>query len=104
MPSGGQTTDAEFQSFVDEEIAPRFPGLTVFDAQGKMSSEDGTIFSQESQLVRLIIEDTQANEDAIAHVLNEYQHQFNGAGSFLVVDEDIDTSLDEIFNCANETV
>lgn len=39
-----------------------------------VNNEDGTIFSQESQLVRLIIEDTQANEDAIAHVLNEYQH------------------------------
>ena len=86
-------SQAEFQSFVEDSIAPRFPGLTVFDAQGKMSNEDGTIFSQESQLVRLIIEDTQANEDAIAHVLNEYQHQFSGASSFLVVDEDIDTVI-----------
>ena len=97
-------SEAEFQSFVEESIAPNFPSLTVFDTQGKTSNEDGSVFTQESQLVRLIIEDTQENEDAIAHVLNEYQHQFSGAGSFLVVDEDIDTSLDEIFNCANETV
>ena len=83
-------SQAEFQSFVEDSIAPNFPSLTVFDTQGKMSSDDGSIFTQESQLVRLIIEDTQANEDAIAHVLNEYQNQFSGAGSFLVVDEDID--------------
>ena len=88
-------SQAEFESFVEDSIAPRFPGSIVFDAQGKTSNEDGTIFTQESQLVRLIIEDTQANEDAIAHILNEYQHQFSGAGSFLVVDEDIDTQTEE---------
>ena len=86
-------SQAEFQSFVKDSITPRFPGSIVFDTQGKTSGENGTIFNQESQLVRLIIEDTQANEDAIAHVLNEYQHQFSGADSFLVVDEDIDTVI-----------
>lgn len=95
-------SEAEFESFVEDSIAPSFPGLTIFDAQGKTSSEDDSILTQESQLVRLIIEDTQANEDAIADILNEYQQQFSGAGSFLVVDEDIDTSLDAGLNSAGE--
>ena len=86
-------SQAEFQSFVNEEIAPSFPDLIVFDTQGKTSGEDGTIFSQESQLVRLIIENTQANEDAIAHIQDEYQHQFSGASSFLAIDENIDTVI-----------
>ena len=96
-------SQAEFQSFVNEEIAPRFPDLIVFDAQGKTSNEDGTIVSQESQLVRLIIEDTQANEDTIVYIQNEYQHQFIGAGSFLVVDEDIDTAITPDETTINET-
>lgn len=66
--------------------------------------DDGSVLSEESQLVRLIIEDTQANEDAIAHIVTEYQDLFAGAGVLQVIDENIDTSLDTILDSYNELI
>ena len=89
IPDGGQVSEAGFQAFLDNVVAPRFFGLTQFDAQGQVSNDDGSILREPSKVVTLILEDTVGNESAIQDVLTAYQQLFNGAGVAQVIDEDI---------------
>ena len=66
----GEVSESQFQLFVDEVITPRFPdGLTVFDTQGQFQDSTGTVIEESSQVVSLIIEDTESNEAAIDEIV-----------------------------------
>lgn len=50
--------DADFQSFVDAELTPRFPdGLTVIDATGQWRGDAGRVEREASKLVMLVLPD-----------------------------------------------
>ncbi|NES06851.1 MAG: DUF3574 domain-containing protein, partial [Okeania sp. SIO2F4] len=86
---GGEVSDEQFQTFVSNEIASRFIGLTHFDAQGRVRDEDNNILSERSKVVTLLLEDTEANETAIQEVLGLYQQEFSGSGVAQTVNEDV---------------
>lgn len=88
-PEEGEVSREEFLGFVDDVIAPSFPGLTVYDAKGQVQDEAGNITKEKSQLITLILEDTTENEAAINQVLEAYQDQFQGAGVLQVIDQDV---------------
>jgi hypothetical protein len=51
----GTVTDAEWQSFVDEFVTPRFPdGLTILDADGQWRGKDGSIAREQSKVIVLL--------------------------------------------------
>nr|WP_272886702.1 DUF3574 domain-containing protein [Phenylobacterium aquaticum] len=51
-------SDADFQSFVDAELTPRFPdGLTVIDATGQWRGGVGRVEREASKLVMLVLPD-----------------------------------------------
>jgi hypothetical protein len=90
----GEVSEAQFQSFVDHEITPRFPdGLTIFDTQGQFQDSTGKVMEESSQVVSLIIEDTQANEVAINEIVSEYIDQFQQESVLLAVNEDVTISF-----------
>ncbi|NES06102.1 MAG: DUF3574 domain-containing protein [Okeania sp. SIO2F4] len=86
---GGEVSDEQFQTFVSNEIASRFIGLTHFDAQGRVRDSDGNILSERSKVVTLLLEDTEANETAIQEVLGVYQQEFSGSGVAQTINKDV---------------
>ena len=52
QPDGTVVSDAEWRTFVAEEITPRFPdGFTVFDALGQYRGRDGQIVSEPTKVL-----------------------------------------------------
>jgi transcription termination factor NusB len=95
IPDGGEVSESQFQAFVDSVITPRFPlGLTIFDSDGQFQDSTGTIIEERSKVVRLLLEDTVENENAIDEIITAYTQQFNQESVLQVVDEDIDVTFD----------
>lgn len=83
-------TPEQFQTFVDRAITTRFPlGLTNFDANGQFLSSNGALIQEPSEVVSLILEDTEANEAAIDAIISEYIHQFQQESVLVAVNENI---------------
>jgi hypothetical protein len=92
---GGTVSEAEFQSFLDREITPRFPnGLTVYEADGQFLDSSNTLIQEPSKVISLIFEDTQENEAAIDQIIDAYKQQFQQESVLQVVDEDIAVAFD----------
>ena len=54
-PDGTVVSDAEWGTFVTEEITPRFPdGFTVFDALGQYRGRDGQIVSEPTKVLLIV--------------------------------------------------
>ena len=98
----GEVSEAQFQSFVDEEITPRFSdGLTIFDTLGQFQDSTGTVVEESSKVVSLIVEDTETNEVAIDEIANEYIEQFQQESVLTVIDEDIQTQNNLCCRCCD---
>ncbi|MGH2416156.1 MAG: DUF3574 domain-containing protein, partial [Microcystaceae cyanobacterium] len=87
---GGEVSEAQFQSFVDNVITPRFPaGLTIFDADGQFLNSTGTLVEEQSKGVTLIFDDTQENETSINEIVENYLQQFQQESVLVAVNEDV---------------
>jgi transcription termination factor NusB len=90
IPGGGEVSEAQFETFLDEVITTRFPaGLTVFEAEGQFQDSTGTIVEEQSKVVRLLLDDTVENEAAIDEIINAYIQRFNQESVLLAVNEDV---------------
>jgi len=90
IPGGGQVSKQQFQNFLDGSITPRFPdGLTNFAADGQFRNSGGDIIQEPSEVVRLLLEDTQENENAIDEVITSYLNQFDQESVLLAVNEGV---------------
>jgi Protein of unknown function (DUF3574) len=75
---GGVVTEAEFQTFVDVRVTPRFPdGLTLLSGIGQFRVPSGTILVEGSKLLILLRppNDPQA-ERSIEQIRDDYKRQF----------------------------
>jgi transcription termination factor NusB len=90
IPGGGEVSEAQFQTFVDSIITPRFPaGLTIFDAQGQFQASTGQIIEERSKTVKLLLEDTIENENSLDEIIESYIKQFNQESVLLAVNEKV---------------
>jgi hypothetical protein len=90
-PTGGEVSQAEFDAFVAEEIAPRFPqGFTLLDAHGAWRNKDGTTAKESSRL--LIIVHPVEDERAIEEIAAKYRARF-AQEAVLRTDLDVRASL-----------
>ncbi|MBF2075729.1 MAG: DUF3574 domain-containing protein [Synechococcales cyanobacterium C42_A2020_086] len=93
-----EVSEAQFQDFVDEVIAPRFSHqsvpITVFDADGQFQDRTSTIIEENSKVVSLLLPDTQRNEAAINQTVTQYMQQFQQESVLMVVDEEIETKIE----------
>ncbi|WP_204137813.1 DUF3574 domain-containing protein [Halomicronema sp. CCY15110] len=90
ISDGDIVSDADFETFIDTEVTPRFPnGLTVWKANGRYQDASGTVIAEPSNVVRLIFLDTQANETALMEVIQAYIAQFEQETVMVLVDEDV---------------
>ncbi|MCX8959135.1 DUF3574 domain-containing protein [Erwinia psidii] len=74
---GTNISAAEWQSFVDGDVTPRFKdGLTVFDARGQWLGQDGKVAREPSKALLLIHADTPQNEQNIEALRTRYKQRF----------------------------
>ena len=94
IPGGGEVSETDFQTFLNNVVTPSFPdGLTVFDANGQFLDSTGTIIKEKSKNVSLFFEDTPKNEASIYNIVNKYTNQFNQESVLQVADEDVKVSF-----------
>jgi hypothetical protein len=86
--TGPDITEAEFQSFIDDQVTPRFPdGLTVVSGNGQFRDSRGTIIQEKSKLLILLYPFTRATSKKVDEIRAEYQAMFQQQ-SVLRVDEE----------------
>jgi hypothetical protein len=79
IPGGGEVTDQVWDTFVAEEITPRFPdGFSVVEAAGHWRHPDGTPVRERTRVVVVLhsAEDADA-EDALAAIAAAYVARFH---------------------------
>jgi hypothetical protein len=76
-PGGDVVTDAQWQEFVDRNIAPRFPaGFTVVDASGHYLSHDRTPVRERSKILILVYPSSPEADAAVEHISADYKKLF----------------------------
>jgi hypothetical protein len=71
-------SEAEWQSFVDTAVTPRFrEGLTMFDADGQYLMDDGNLVHENSKVIVLLHEGGAARSRDIDAIREEYKQQFD---------------------------
>ncbi|MHA7849172.1 DUF3574 domain-containing protein [Serratia sp. D1N4] len=76
-PVGPAITAAEWQSFVDQQVTPRFKeGLSVFDAKGQWLGNDGKLARENSKALMLIHPSGAESEQKIEALRSHYKQQF----------------------------
>lgn len=94
IPGGGEVSDGDFQTFLNNIITPRFPnGLTVFDANGQYLYNTGKIIQEKSKYVTLFIEDTPRNQASIYDISQVYNQQFNQESVLRVSNKEVNVSF-----------
>ncbi|SMB55450.1 conserved exported hypothetical protein [Serratia proteamaculans] len=76
-PVGPVISAAEWQSFVDGQVTPRFKdGLSVFDAKGQWLGNDGKLARENSKALMLIHAPGKESETNIEALRSSYKQQF----------------------------
>lgn len=75
-PGGANVSDAEFDRFVETEIATRFPsGFTLLPAQGHWREADGHVVTEPTVLL-ILFTDTRPDADKIEAICHAYRTRF----------------------------
>lgn len=91
--SGPDVTEAEFQSFIDDQVTPRFPdGLTLLSGNGQFKDSSGVIVQEKSKLLVLLYPFSRDNSALVEEIRAEYKAMFQQQ-SVLRVDEEMCTSF-----------
>jgi hypothetical protein len=70
-------SDGEWQSFVDEEVTPRFPdGLTIVQGYGQWRNSKGVIAKEDSRVLMVWHEPKPDSEARIEAIRNAYKARF----------------------------
>lgn len=74
---GGTVSDAQWRTFVDDAVVPRFPdGFTVIQAEGHWRSGSGAIEREASQVLIVLHADDADSRAAVAAIAADYKRQF----------------------------
>jgi hypothetical protein len=70
-------SDTEWQSFVDEEVTPRFPdGLTIVQGYGQWRNSKGVIAKENSRVLMVWHEPKPDSEERIEAIRSAYKARF----------------------------
>lgn len=85
--TGPDITEAQFQTFIDTKVTPRFPdGLTLLSGIGQFRDSAGTTVQEGSKLLILLYPFNKQNNLAVEEIRTEYKQDFQQQ-SVLRVDE-----------------
>jgi Protein of unknown function (DUF3574). len=84
-PDGSVVSDAEWKSFLADEVTARFPdGLTTWDADGQYRDSRGVIEHERTHLVQIVHHVNAADEGKIAAIISVYRKRFQQESVLLV--------------------
>lgn len=69
---GSVVSDAQWQQFVTDVIAPRLEGFTTWDADGLYRTQARTVQRERTHIVQIV----HADERAVADIIAAYKKQF----------------------------
>jgi hypothetical protein len=70
-------SDAEWQSFVDQEVTPRFPdGLTIVQGYGQWRNSKGVIAKENSRVLMIWYEPKADSDERIEAIRTAYKARF----------------------------
>ena len=73
----GTVSEAEWQTFLQEEVTPRFPnGLTVLEGAGQWRRADGTIGREHSKVLVILHDDKPSTQEALQALVRRYKQVF----------------------------
>ena len=91
--NGPEITEAEFQSFVDDQVTPRFPeGLTLLSGTGQFRGENGTVIQEKSKVLVLLYPFNRKSSKRVEEIRTEYKGMFQQE-SVLRIDEQMCVSF-----------
>jgi hypothetical protein len=74
----GAVGDAEWASYLEEEVTPRFPeGLTAVDAAGQWRNPSGTVTRERSKMLVFIVFDAPAHRARVQAMIDAYLKRFH---------------------------
>ncbi len=78
LPNGSEISDAMWQTFVDDEITPRFPdGFTVLDGAGQWRESSGKISHERSKILLILCPRDVATTGKLDEIRAAYKKRFN---------------------------
>jgi len=84
-PDGAVVSDAEWRTFVAEEITSRFPdGFTVFDAVGQYRGRDGQIVSEPTKVLLIVHAPDARLRSAVQELRDIYRRRFQQESVLLI--------------------
>jgi hypothetical protein len=73
----GPVSDAAWQDFVAQDIAPRLPaGFTLLAARGQWRADDGSVRSEDSRVLEVVGDDGLEQRHALAEIVGRYKQRF----------------------------
>jgi hypothetical protein len=86
--SGG-VSEADFAQFLDGEVSPRFPeGLTVIDAEGRMTPPAGSMIREPAKLVMIVLPGGKDDSTKLQAVRLAYVKRFHQQSVLLMTHGD----------------
>lgn len=77
-PSESPVSQAEWENFVDSEVAPRFPdGLSWFEGRGQWRGRDGVVVKEETRMLIVWAEAGPATETRVEAIRTAYKTRFD---------------------------
>jgi hypothetical protein len=74
---GREVTEAEWASFVNEEVTPRFPeGLSVLDVRGQYRHPSGRIERERTKLLVVVVFDAPAHHAKVQALVETYSRRY----------------------------
>jgi hypothetical protein len=84
-PNGTVVSDAEWRTFVADEITPRFPdGFTVFDALGQYRGRDGQIVSEPTKVLLIVHRSDARLRGSVQELRDLYRRLFQQESVLLI--------------------
>ena len=72
----GEIGPAEWRSFLDEEVTPRFPdGLSVIDIYGQYRNQQGAIGRERSKLLVIVVFDAPAHASRVQAIVDSFRRR-----------------------------
>lgn len=78
-------SEADWNTFVDQEVTPRFPdGLTVTDAAGQWRGSGGAIVREPSKVLLLLLGDAPGEAEKVEAIRAAYKARFRQESVLLI--------------------
>ena len=90
---GREVSEAEWASFLNEEVTPRFPdGLSVFDVRGQYRNPQGVIERERTKRLTVVVFDAPAHLGKVRAIVDSYSRR-HGQNSVFRVEQQVCAGL-----------